>query len=172
MVLIRSISPTTFLHLSTRGESFCLRDYSASPTAPPVEVIRQDPDEGVTTSTIEAEARRAGNMLIPAPSGADKDDSAFWHKHVMELNRRHLRAAPPTPPVPTSPPVPPASLGMSVGIAIEIRNAGVLVGTLRTSRNGLVWLPRGRASGHRLTWSEFERLVAAHGSPVGVAEEA
>jgi hypothetical protein len=102
MVFIREISPTTFLHFSTRGDAFCLRDYSASATAPPVEVMRQDVVAGITAGSIEAKARQSGNRMLPAPA-EPWENAEFWHNHVLGLNRQYLPSNPPPGPPPTAP---------------------------------------------------------------------
>ena len=153
LVFIRRISPHTFLHLSTKKDAFCLRDYSAGPNVPPVEVLRHFEEPGASTATIEAEARQPGNKLLPAPGGVRVEDSAFWHKHITALNREHLRViSPPPPPQPNG--------GDTADIKIDIRKGGVLIGVLRH--------PGGQSTGSRLSWAQFAELLRQHGEPVGL----
>jgi hypothetical protein len=161
MVLIREISSTTFLHFSTKNESFCLRDYSGSASAPPIEVMRQNPSEGKTASYMENLARKPGNMLLNARGDVKWEDSQFWHGHVVALNRQHISAVP-------QPPTPKPSSGETVDISIEIKKDGITVGVIKTSRSGVLWFPRGQSSGHRLSWAKLEELARLHGEPVGV----
>jgi hypothetical protein len=55
MAYIREIHPHSFLVLTTNGESFCLRDFSAK-AGPVLEVARQSPGRG--TSQIREWARQ------------------------------------------------------------------------------------------------------------------
>jgi hypothetical protein len=98
MVYIQRIAPSAFLHFSTTEESFRLRDYSAGPSSPPVEVMRQDLARGITASAIRREAQQPGNRLLAAPN-EDLKNSAFWHNHIVGLNARYLVSTPPPPTV-------------------------------------------------------------------------
>jgi hypothetical protein len=86
IVFIREIRGNTFLHLSTRGQAFRLRDYSRSAHGKPIEVMRQRP--GCTTDTITEMVHREGNMLQDAPA-IDWEQTKFWHDHIMALNAEH-----------------------------------------------------------------------------------
>ncbi len=161
MVFIRRISPHTFLHLSTKKDAFCLRDYSAGPNVPPVEVLRHFEEPGASTATIQDEARQPGNKLLPVPGGVRVEDSAFWHKQTAELNRKHLPVAPPPPPAPPNG-------GDTADIKIDIRKGGVLMGVLRVSKTSITWHSGGQSTGSRLSWVQFAELLRQHGEPVGL----
>lgn len=89
MVFIRELNDRTFLHLSTQGESFRLRDYSLGAHTPPREVGRQIP--GRTTTTILEMARRPGNLILDAPGDRRLENVGFWHPYVIRLNAQYLR---------------------------------------------------------------------------------
>jgi hypothetical protein len=97
MVYIREIHPYSFLVLTTNGESFCLRDFSAK-AGPVVEVARQSPGRG--TSEIHDRARQSGNHFIDVPE-RKIDDYSYWHEQTVSMNARFL--TPPAPPPPVSP---------------------------------------------------------------------
>jgi hypothetical protein len=95
MVYIREIHPHSFLVLTTSGESFCLRDFSAK-SGPVLELARQSPDRGA--SQIRELARRGGNHLIDVPE-RKIDDYDYWHEQTAAMNARFLGLLP-TPAVP------------------------------------------------------------------------
>jgi|GEM_PF-6866006 len=89
MVYIREIHPRSFLHFSTSGESFCLRDFSQPGDGPAVELERQSPDR--TASTIRLLASKRGNRLIEVPGqGNGVRNYSFWHKKTLELNAHYI----------------------------------------------------------------------------------
>src|SRR5438093_1259971 len=91
LVFVREINDRTFLYFTTQGESFCLRDYSRSAHAPPIEVSHQNPGMNNATSTRQLTTRR-GNKLLDAPNDPpDWEDYEFWHNHVLGLNKQHLK---------------------------------------------------------------------------------
>lgn len=94
IVYIKRIKPNTFLHFSTSGEAFRLRDYSGSPSSPPDVVMRQDLGRGITASAIRSETEQPGNYLLRAPS-EKWENSQFWHKHILEQNAKYLTQEPP-----------------------------------------------------------------------------
>jgi len=91
LVYIREIDDRIFLYFTTQGESFCLRDYSRSAHAPPSEVLRQKPG-GHSATSIRKLAYGPGNLFLDPPAGApDWKDFQFWHNHVLDLNKQHLK---------------------------------------------------------------------------------
>ena len=92
MVYIRQIDEHTFLHFTTSGSSFRLRDYSRSPLSPPREVKRQKRDKpSLSADDIRAMAELPGNYnLEPPESGRDRKDLEFWHKTTIQYNQKYL----------------------------------------------------------------------------------
>lgn len=96
LVYIKDIHPHSFLHLSTSGESFCLRDFSQP--GPAVKLERQS--DGRTAASIRALASQPGNHAIEVPGGGHSvEEHAFWHAETLRLNARYVDPAP-TPPAP------------------------------------------------------------------------
>ncbi len=93
MIYIRQISKYTFLHLTTDGLSFRLRDYSQSPSSPPLEVMRQVPGEPeLTADTIRELTEQPGNYNLDPPESRDLKDVEFWHNATIEYNTKYLNA--------------------------------------------------------------------------------
>src|SRR5271166_948645 len=92
MVYIRQINPHTFLHFTTDGPSFRLRDYSRSPCSPPREVKRQKRGKpSLSADDIRTMAEQPGNYnLEPPESGRDLKDVEFWHKTTIHYNKIYL----------------------------------------------------------------------------------
>ncbi len=97
MVYIRQINPHTFLHFTTDGPSFRLRDYSRSPYSPPREVKRQKRGKpSLTADDIRTMAEQPGNYNLELPeSGRDLKDVEFWHKTTIHYNKIYLSLAKP-----------------------------------------------------------------------------
>jgi len=99
MVYIKQIHPHSFLHFSTSGESFCLRDFSQPGVGPAVEVARQSSRR--TAATIRDQACESGNHLIEVSGqGNGVEEYAFWHEETRKLNARYVESGvqPPIPP--------------------------------------------------------------------------
>ena len=50
-------------------------------------------------------------------------------------------------------------------IHFEVKVDGQKLGKLEISRGSLVWYPRDMTYGHKLTWSQFDKLVKAGDFP-------
>jgi hypothetical protein len=99
MVYIQEIHPGSFLHCSTSGESFCLRDFSESGRGPAIELARQS--AGRTASTIRELASKPGNHQIEVSGqGRGIEDYAFWHEETRKLNARYVKSQTPTATLP------------------------------------------------------------------------
>jgi hypothetical protein len=92
MVYIRQINAHTFLHFTTDGLSFRLRDYSRSPNSPPREVKRQKPGKpALTADDVRTMAEQPGNYNFEPPeSGRSLKDVEFWHKTTIHYNQIYL----------------------------------------------------------------------------------
>lgn len=91
MVYIREIHPHSFLVLTTNGENFCLRDFSAN-AGPVIEVARHS--QGRSTSEIRELGSRNGNHFIEVPERRI-DDYGYWHEQTAAMNSRFLTPSPP-----------------------------------------------------------------------------
>ncbi len=101
MVYIKDIQPQSFLHLSTDGENFCLRDFSQQGSGSAIELARQS--EGRGASSIRVSANQPGNYAIEvAGGGHGVGEYAFWHKETLRLNAKYVTPTP-APPAPIPP---------------------------------------------------------------------
>jgi hypothetical protein len=92
MVYIREINPRSFLHFSTNGEGFCLRDFSASGSGPAIVLVRQS--QGRTATSIREMSSKPGNHLVEVEGkGCGINDYAFWHKKTFELNAQYAETS-------------------------------------------------------------------------------
>lgn len=86
LVYIEEKLPHSFMVMTTNGEGFVLRDFSAK-RGPAIEIATQHP--GVGTAEILAMARQPGNYYIPVPERAITD-YAYWHKQTLVKNKQYL----------------------------------------------------------------------------------
>lgn len=54
--------------------------------------------------------------------------------------------------------VPKRNLGKA-DIEFEIKQNGVMLGTLKISKGSLVWFPKGTTNGLKMGWSKFDKLM-------------
>jgi hypothetical protein len=96
MVYIKQVYPNSFLHLSTSGEGFALRDFSPADQTEARVVKRQLPPEWTTARILQL-ASVAGNFLAEVPE-QPISNYRYWHDETEKLNRVNRVTAPdPTP---------------------------------------------------------------------------
>ncbi len=57
--------------------------------------------------------------------------------------------------------VPKRDLGKA-DVLFDVKTNGEKLGTLGVSKGSLVWYPKNNSYGHKVTWTEFDRIMQDH----------
>ncbi len=62
--------------------------------------------------------------------------------------------------------LPDRALG-SAALEISVKKDGTKLGRLKASKGAVIWVPRDRTYGFKLSWTEFAELLEEHGKKEG-----